>query len=110
MRSSEAAVDRNDGSAQFRQWLDGPPKRNQEQVAAQLGVAQQTVSSWARGKCPTILHRVKIKRLTGIPVEAWVAPGMQQEERLTDDEEQAVLDADDPPSSERVPTTDKGAA
>lgn len=54
-------------------YLEGPPRRTQEELAGQLGVRQGTVTKWVRGKTmPRPEMALRISRLTGVPVEALV--------------------------------------
>lgn len=44
---------------------------SQEKAAAKFGVGQTLVSLWLRGTSPRIESAVTIKRVAGIPIEAW---------------------------------------
>jgi transcriptional regulator with XRE-family HTH domain len=82
------------GSQLFKRWLTGPPKRSQAEVAGALGIAQQTISAWARGGAvPGVLHRVRLKVLTGIPTDAWVKLDGTEAEHLSEAEERELLAA-----------------
>lgn len=83
-----------EGARLFAAWLAGPPKKRQEAVAEELGVAQQTISAWARGTVvPGVLHRVRLKLAAQIPAEAWFPN--PDEHKLTEDEERELAGAFD---------------
>lgn len=47
----------------------------QTQLADALGLGQQAISAWKTGRArPGTHHREALKRLAGIPVEAWYSP------------------------------------
>ena len=70
------------------QWLT---RRNllKSEVAELLEVHKVTMSQWLSGaQSPRLVDRLAIQRLTGIPIEAWLAP----EERELLDHKMARLD------------------
>lgn len=53
----------------------GPPVMNQAQLAEKLGVSQQAVSSWLKGRAvPEPERMAQIEDLLGIPMRDWVEP------------------------------------
>jgi transcriptional regulator with XRE-family HTH domain len=84
----------SEGARQLKGFV-GP---TQSELAAKLGVKQQSLSQWLRGDAkPSAAMRIRLARELHIPVEAW-------------DEAPAL--ADDPPesSSNRGDANAKGAA
>lgn len=60
------------GAVALAEWLVGPPKRSQAELASELGVKQQTVSQWCKGvNPPGPLMRVRLQRLCGISTNSW---------------------------------------
>jgi transcriptional regulator with XRE-family HTH domain len=52
-----------------------PPVMNQSRLAERLGVSQQAVSSWTKGRAlPEPERMAEIERLLGIPMRDWVEP------------------------------------
>lgn len=53
-----------------------PPVMNQTRLAEKLGVSQQAVSSWLKGRAlPEPERMAAIEGLLGIPMRDWVLPG-----------------------------------
>lgn len=52
----------------LRLWVDG---RKQSDAARELGVSQQTVSSLLRGVEPALPLKIVLRRVAGIPLDAW---------------------------------------
>lgn len=59
------------GTKALKTWMAGPPRRTQGEVAAALDVTQQTISRITNGARPGLMLAVRIRGLTGIPLEAW---------------------------------------
>lgn len=48
---------------------------SQAQLAAAMGIGQQTISAWKRGSCrPEPHHRDALARIAGIATDAWYSP------------------------------------
>lgn len=55
--------------------------RTQAWIAARVGVTQQNVSVWLSGRCrPSVIVRMKLERLAGIPLDAWLT--LEEREEL----------------------------
>jgi transcriptional regulator with XRE-family HTH domain len=80
-----------EAAALFKSWRDGPPMIRQEDAAKTFGVAQQTISSWARGKTPGLAHRIRLKMVCGIAPELWLSPEMRSTGKFTPDEERELV-------------------
>ncbi len=67
------------GSALLRKWMQSKGQ-TQAQIAASVGVRQQSVSNWLRDEARMPLSvAVRLKRLAGIPVEAWLEAAASDE-------------------------------
>lgn len=92
MRTATEERHVSDGARALKEWLEGPPKRRQADLAASLGVGQQTVSAWLRGAViPSVLYRVKLKTIAGILPASWLPPSKQEAGTLSPEEEQEIL-------------------
>ena len=58
------------GALALRSWLEGS-NTSQAELAERLGVRQTTVSNWLGDMSPRIEHALKLKKLAGVPLEAW---------------------------------------
>lgn len=58
------------GAEALRSWLEGS-NTSQAELAERLGVRQTTVSNWLGDMSPRIEHALKLKKLAGVPLEAW---------------------------------------
>lgn len=61
------------GAALLAAWLEAPG-HTQRFLAAECGVAQQTVSGWKLGAEISLRHALKLQSIALIPVEAWAEP------------------------------------
>lgn len=58
------------GARRLREWM----KKNgqtQKQFGALVGAQQASVSTWLLGRPPSLPYALRIRDLTGIPVESW---------------------------------------
>jgi transcriptional regulator with XRE-family HTH domain len=61
-----------EASKRLRRFLDGPPKRTQEEFAEEIGASQGSVSSWLRAvKAPGRVFALAIEAVTGIKASSW---------------------------------------
>lgn len=63
----------------LRLWVGG---RRQSEAAQVLGVAQQTVSSLLRGTEPSLAVKLLLRRIAGIPLDAWPTEEILRESDL----------------------------
>jgi plasmid maintenance system antidote protein VapI len=72
---------RSPAAKRLGEMLSPPPRRlTQEQIAKQLGVKQQAVSSWIKGRTkPGPVHRAALRRLYGIAEAEWLDREEQQQ-------------------------------
>jgi len=65
----------NRGAVELRRWLAGDDtgiKVSQGQLATRLGVKQEAICHWIRGRNrPNYDRRMALERETGIPAAAW---------------------------------------
>lgn len=47
---------RTSGQRKLKKWMAGPPRRSQAQVAAALGITQQSLSQWVCGQARPSAH------------------------------------------------------
>lgn len=84
---------RSKAAADLRRKL-GPPVMNRTDLAEKLGVSQQAVASWLKGRAvPEPRRMAEIEDLLGIPMRDWVVPC----------EPDSGVDASDPDESDAVP-------
>ena len=70
---------RNEGHEAFVRWVG---ERSQAEVAALLGIGQQTVSGYLAGRFrPGALLRLKLRDVAGIAPESWLT--MKERARLS---------------------------
>jgi transcriptional regulator with XRE-family HTH domain len=51
------------------------PHWTQTALATELGVSQQAISSWLRGRClPSAACMLRLEEKLGIPMRAWLEP------------------------------------
>lgn len=82
-----ADATRSKAAADLKRKLS-PPVMNQSRLAEKLGVSQQAVSSWLKGRAlPEPERMAEIEKLLGIPMRDWVEPAApESSEELVDDE------------------------
>lgn len=58
------------GGVLLREWLK-EDRRSQEWLASQIGTRQTSVSAWIHGRSIPVGMAIKIRTITGIPLEEW---------------------------------------
>ena len=58
------------GARRLREWMKKNGK-TQKQFGALLGAQQASVSTWLLGRPPSLPYALRIRDLTGIPIESW---------------------------------------
>jgi len=52
-------------------YLEGPPRRTQEQLAEAIGVRQGLISKYVRGaQTPRLEIAIRLHKVTGVPLES----------------------------------------
>jgi hypothetical protein len=77
------------GAEQFREWIGRrfPGERPQMDAAKYFGWDETYISKLASGRqLPGLPNAIRIERLTGIPVEAWVATELAKLEQPESDD------------------------
>lgn len=83
-----------------------PPVMNQSMLAERLGVSQQAVSSWVKGRAlPEPERMAAIEEILGIPMRDWVVPAPpdsgSEPVDADDSAETSAVERDVPSSADR---------
>lgn len=73
-----------------------PPVMNQTRLAQKLGVTQQAVSSWLKGRTlPEPERMAALEELLGIPMRDWVVPAAPESDIAIENTDEASDDEDE---------------
>lgn len=61
---------KDSGARRLREWMK-KNNQTQKQFAALVGAQQTSVSTWLIGRPPSLPYVLRIRDLTGIPIECW---------------------------------------